>query len=346
MNIVNLNSDFKNHILDKNRSPNFPYFGIGIHIFYDEKHIFIPITSEKKSFDEKKDRRFFSIGKNSEFGTLLISSYIYIKPNLIKKSENLPRILDEANFLRSKEDEILKKLRFQINRSRGSHDDLKLKWLREFMGNSFETNKKMGIKYADKAIQSMAVIEKVKLSESEIDDVLNHRCLGRTDTYEVETIINLKNTWAYFIRTLENDLDLNYIIDINERLAIHQSLETGIIRNSTNSVSGEFEIPIPNEKNINRLIYLVNNSSKNIEMNALSLFYHIITSQWFFDGNKRTAFVIANKILLKNGIGLLIVEDKNNEKFNQLLYDCYKTRKPFEQRKLMEFLSVECVMRW
>ena len=81
MNIVNLNSDFKNHILDKNRSPNFPYFGIGIHIFYDEKHIFIPITSEKKSFDEKKDRRFFSIGKNSEFGTLLISSYIYIKPN-------------------------------------------------------------------------------------------------------------------------------------------------------------------------------------------------------------------------------------------------------------------------
>ena len=68
----------------------------------------------------------------------------------------------------------------------------------------------------------------------------------------------------------------------------------------------------------------VKNSSKNIEMNALSLFYHIIISQWFFDGNKRTAFVIANKILLKNGIGLLIVEDKNNEKFNQLLYDCYK----------------------
>jgi len=343
MKICNLNANYIKYILYEERFPNFPFHGIGICIFLNEKHIFIPISSVKKSFKEN-DNRFFSIGNKNKFGTLFISSYVYITPNLVSEVDESPRILDEINFLRSKKEIFTKKLKFQINRSKGGHDDLKLKWLEGFITEN-NINQKMGLKYANKAIQSMAIFEKLKLSENEINDILNQKILGRTDSYEVETIINLKNSWSYLIKNLNSNLDLQYIIDINEKIAIHQALETGILRNKINSVSGEFEIPIPNKDQINNLIYRVNHNSS-IEINALSLLYYIITEQWFFDGNKRTAIIIANKILLKNNIGLLIIEDFNINTFNSLLYNCYKTKSIDDKNRFIEFLSSKCIIRW
>lgn len=344
MRIVNIDEDYKNYILKENRFPKFHNFGLGLYIFLKENHIFIPITSKKITHVDK-DNRYLYIGKDGKYGTLLIGSYVYVKTHLVKEAILDKRINDEFIYFQSKEKLIRTKLTYQINRSIGNDDDNKLLWLSEFLAESLESNKNKAIKYAKKAIQSMAVIEKIKMPQDEIDTVMNLGCLGRTDVYEIKTILNLKDTWEYLVKTLEVPLTLEYIITINEKIANHQALEVGKIRDSINYVSGEFEIPIPNINEIKRLLKIVNNS-KNIEINALKLFYQIITKQWFFDGNKRTAFVIANKIFIRNGIGLLLVDDTNKDEFEMYLYECYKKKSIQYKNEFIQFLNFKCLNRF
>ena len=53
------------------------------------------------------------------------------------------------------------------------------------------------------------------------------------------------------------------------------------------------------------------------------------------DGNKRTSLVLANRILIEAGAGMLTINDKNMEQFNELLVAYYNTG---DSEKLKQFL--------
>lgn len=99
------------------------------------------------------------------------------------------------------------------------------------------------------------------------------------------------------MRTLDEKLTLDYIIDINKTIASHQVLKVGEIRDGVNSVGGLFEIEIPNKELILKFIDKINKiiaegNSIKIENTAIRLFYTLVVNQWFYDGNKRTGFAI------------------------------------------------------
>lgn len=58
---------------------------------------------------------------------------------------------------------------------------------------------------------------------------------------------------------------------------------------------------------------------------ALCAFVWGARSQLFWDGNKRTSLVLANKILLDAGGGMLTISEKHMEQFNGLLLAYYNT---------------------
>lgn len=41
-------------------------------------------------------------------------------------------------------------------------------------------------------------------------------------------------------------------------------------------------------------------------------------SQIFWDGNKRTSMLVANKILIQNGCGIISIKEENIFEFNRL----------------------------
>lgn len=63
-------------------------------------------------------------------------------------------------------------------------------------------------------------------------------------------------------------------------------------------------------------------------------------SQLFWDGNKRTSLISANKILIQNGKGILMVQDKNLKEFSQLLTQYYDIN---QSEKIEEFLYNHCI---
>lgn len=63
-------------------------------------------------------------------------------------------------------------------------------------------------------------------------------------------------------------------------------------------------------------------------------------SQLFWDGNKRTNMIIANKIMIENGKGIITVKEENLLEFNQLLTEYYNTN---NDETIIKFLYNNCI---
>ena len=62
--------------------------------------------------------------------------------------------------------------------------------------------------------------------------------------------------------------------------------------------------------------------------------------QLFWDGNKRTSTIVANKIMIQNGKGIIKVPDNKLEEFNKLLSNYYTTN---NMENIKQFIYENCI---
>ena len=159
-----------------------------------------------------------------------------------------------------------------------------------------------------KLIVMNARLEDVKVTESEVKKVLQMAMgtsLAQTD-YDV--VAQLSLAWKMILAetgpvNLALEQRVNTIIDLD-------SAAPGMLRNGTGSVMttrGEFMPPEINEKQKAAYLNELLTSAKSTTEKALTLMYHNMRNQLFYDGNKRTALVIANKLMLDQGAGLICI---------------------------------------
>ena len=63
-------------------------------------------------------------------------------------------------------------------------------------------------------------------------------------------------------------------------------------------------------------------------------------SQLFWDGNKRTSMIIANKVMIETGAGIITVPEKHIIEFNKHLTDFYNTN---DDTNIVEFIYNNCI---
>lgn len=68
---------------------------------------------------------------------------------------------------------------------------------------------------------------------------------------------------------------------------------------------------------------------------AIEYMLYGMKSQLFWDGNKRTSTICANKIMIKNGCGIIKVPDNKLKEFNVLLSEFYTTN---NKEKIKQFI--------
>lgn len=354
MEIVKLDEQYLKFIMTKMK--NFPEHGIGLKLYFRNKCFFIPITSKiikEKNMTFNEMNKYFRIGIKN--GTLLILNYLYIDARFTIKLPENKTIISEHQILQNSRKTIEKKLLNQINYNKNRLDKEKINLYEEFFTSKFnpESNRIKANKYLEKALESMSALEKIKNGNKILEEILDYKVLEKVDSFEIETIVKIKNAWEKILRDLGKPLNIEYIIEINSIIAAHQALKVGILRDEEWKVSRRFTIKIPQETKINSIIKKVNESSfYEKEEKSLELFYSIILDQWFFDGNKRTAFSIFNKILIENGLGILLLEETNNKDFEEKLFNCYigKYENPAlseeTKKEFFIFLREKCIVRF
>lgn len=75
-------------------------------------------------------------------------------------------------------------------------------------------------------------------------------------------------------------------------------------------------------------------------INNIDETFNLMRSQLFWDGNKRTSTICANKIMIENGCGIIKVPDNQLKDFTSLLSEFYSTN---NKERIKQFIFDNCI---
>ena len=79
---------------------------------------------------------------------------------------------------------------------------------------------------------------------------------------------------------------------------------------------------------------------ENVTDRALTMILYLMRTQAFFDGNKRTAMMAGNQIMIQNGVGIISIPIEYQEKFRDMLIKFYETN---NMKDIKAFLYQNCI---
>lgn len=158
---------------------------------------------------------------------------------------------------------------------------------------------------------------------------------------DINAVNDLKYAWQFLLEHINDKLDLEFVKKVHMLLGKFTIINSGIIRREEVRIGGTEWIPeIPNEEKIDfEIDKIVQNENSSLE-NALDITLYLMRTQLFYDGNKRIAMLIGNKIMIEHGQGVLSVAQKDIKKFYELLVSYYETNDSVE---LKQFLYDNCI---
>jgi len=157
---------------------------------------------------------------------------------------------------------------------------------------------------------------------------------------EIQCILNLRDAWKFVINNITSDFNIDFICKVNEHVARNESIAWGVLRQGTVQISGTDYIPdIPNENTVNKEIEQIL-KIKNPTERAIEYMLYGMRAQLFWDGNKRTSTICANKIMIENGCGIIKVPDNKLEQFMVLLSNFYSTN---NKEEIKQFIFDNCI---
>ena len=190
------------------------------------------------------------------------------------------------------------------------------------------------------SIWKEANIEGIGATFPETKEIFEGRTVSRLSVDETVKINNLKHAWQFLLETIDVPIDVFYVEQMNKEIGQGVVYKAGDLRTSPVSIGGtSWKPPIPDADGFKADIEEILGKYKAVDC-ALKMFAFICRTQPFHDGNKRTAQLVANKILIESGNGILAIAPGDKLEFETLLVEYYETA---DDQKLIKFLSEKAV---
>ncbi len=192
------------------------------------------------------------------------------------------------------------------------------------------------------SVYKSANLEGIAVTFAQTVDILNDVNVDSIKPSEIGKVFCLRDAWNYIIDNINQSLDLAFIENVHEFIT-KTELDyryVGTIRTDEVVISGTSWRPeIPNPELLHaQLMDLL--KINNCTDKALTIMLWIMRSQIFKDGNKRVATIIANKILIENGCGIISVPVELDGKFKSMLVKYYETN---NMQELKQWLYDNCI---
>lgn len=206
-------------------------------------------------------------------------------------------------------------------------------------------------KYIKDIIWKNASIEVRGLTFPQTECILENYELNGISFNDAMIVNNIKRSWQFLFNNINKDIDLELIKEYNYILQYStlNEKDPGLLRSKPVYISGTDFIPPHIDRGV--LEYEINDINANFIdkpfEKAIALFAIIAKEQWFSDGNKRTATMVCNHILVQSGVGVFAIKPKLMSSFIDLLIKWYESDgfnlKSEEFINLSDFIYMNCI---
>ncbi|HDT8183354.1 TPA: Fic family protein [Enterococcus faecalis] len=177
------------------------------------------------------------------------------------------------------------------------------------------------------------------------EEIIKYNRANNVAVDDVLTVVNLKRGFELLLNDVQEPL-LETSKRINRIVAAEDALFPGKIRTGgveVSTIQGRYVPPMLTENEVNNQYDEIMNQDISETEKALRLFLFISKNQIFWDGNKRTALLTANKIMFQTGVGLLSVPENQFMNFNNLLSNYYNSDSEKDKNIIISFMHSYCI---
>lgn len=180
----------------------------------------------------------------------------------------------------------------------------------------------------------------------EVQTLIDGITIGGHKISDVQQVLNIKDSWELlFARIKAGSFAVNKetMCEINGLIARDEALEWGVFRTGKVGIAGTTTYQAPPADQLDSILQTELTEilkMKDPVEQALYYFLWAAYNQFFWDGNKRTARLMANGILISAGYGVFNIKSRDILVFNTLMMDFYNSG---DANEVMKFLAGHAV---
>lgn len=180
-------------------------------------------------------------------------------------------------------------------------------------------------------IHNLSRFENCQTTLLQTEQIINGQNVASASLGDIQTILNLKRAYQYVMRHISDGLPVDILLlkKINSIVAQEDSLAPGDFRTGTVGVTlvdgSRHTPPAMSEVDVQNLLGQIENRSNSTTETAIRSMLAFMRQQIFWDGNKRTATLFANAMLIEKGCGILEISELQMPEFNTKLSDFYSS---------------------
>lgn len=176
-------------------------------------------------------------------------------------------------------------------------------------------------------------LENNPITFPEVQTLMDSITIGGRKISDVQQVLNIRDAWLYVLEAVKGGsfrVDEATANHVNSLIAREEALEWGSFRTGRVGIAGtsQYEAPPADELRdiwLDELDWAMGTSDS--ILGAIRLFLWMALNQFYWDGNKRTARLMASGYLLSKGIGVFNIRANDILEFNTKMIAFYDTRR-------------------
>jgi len=188
-------------------------------------------------------------------------------------------------------------------------------------------------------IYNQAVLEGIATTYADTETIIEGGKVNNMTANDILKVVNLKHAWEFILNkdVIVSPTNFTLLCDINKFIEEGFYYNAGKIRSTPVSIGGtNWKPEIPIESIIKEELQALLNSNLEIIDKAIEILLFVMKKQIFIDGNKRTAVIFANHLLISNAKGLIVIPNDKVEEYKKLLLSYYEGK---DEVSIKEFLK-------
>ncbi len=195
-------------------------------------------------------------------------------------------------------------------------------------------------RYLKDIIYSQAFSEGIAATFPETERILEGKSVDSISVSDIEVVISLKRAWEYIYNNLGKEFYYEDIALLNAIVSDATNDHPGQIRTGTVFVRDKYDTrwypELPKEIDVRAAIFQLNQIEDPFAK-GLQYFAYFTRGHIFNNCNKRTSFLLANKVFLEHNIGILYPTPNATKdiEYKAELVEFYKSENPTKLFKLL-----------